>query len=186
MILDPQMKRLRFLKMLDLKIRGHGNKEIAREFNLSLKTVERTLTWGKRADLITQEEDHILETLLPLARSAIKGALEAGDAKVALDIYKGTGILSKNKAKAPPGAADPQAELARHIAQKRAAAQLLEDTVDGELVQHQLTDGEPASVAESGGTAVPGRVEEDFATQSASAGESHRSADGAPDVEHAG
>ncbi len=146
-VFDPQIKRLRFLKMLDMKIRGKGNKAIARAFNLSEKTVDRTLTWGKRADLITEEEDHILEKMLPLSRLALEKALQGDDvelaAKIGLEMYKGSGVLSKNKAKSAPGQADPQAELAKHIAWKRAKAQELAETFDGELVQRQIAPPAP-------------------------------------------
>jgi hypothetical protein len=91
---DPDLRRLRALKMIDMKIRGKTYKEIAEEFGVGTKAVKETLSWAKKAELVVKAEDKVLAELVPAAHDAFKRALAAEDPEVAfkaaLEIFKGT------------------------------------------------------------------------------------------------
>lgn len=108
---DPDLRRLRALGMIDMRIRGKTNKEVAKAFNVSEDTVERTLTWAKKAELVVQAEDKILRELVPAAQTAILAVLQGDDlevkAKTALEIFKGTlPSFAKGKPNAGPTVSD--------------------------------------------------------------------------------
>lgn len=131
-ITDPGMKKLRALAMVRERIMGNSPAEIAEKFQVSKKTVERTLTYAKRAGLIVEESDRILEDMVPLARGVLIQALQDGDVTVALEVYKGTGLFgAKGKTH---GVNTDDDELLRHIERLRRQAAELEATTEGELV----------------------------------------------------
>jgi len=134
-IRDPEMRRLRALMMLDYKLRnGATNADVAKEFKISERTVERTFTWMKKAELVTKAEDKALSELVPLAHAAIKQAMEGDDAKLAaemaLEVFKGLlPSFSKKTVAAPVSVGGPN--LDDYISQLR-----------GELEQRGLVEGE--------------------------------------------
>lgn len=119
-VIEPNLLRLRALKMLEMKFKGKSNVEIAKEFGVSAPTVVRALSLAARGDLAAQFEDQILSELTPLAITAFKTALTNGDAQVALEVLKGTNLLKKQSDKRPSGGdADGGDELEIYIRAKR-------------------------------------------------------------------
>lgn len=150
---DPDLRRLRALKMIDLRIHGKTVKEVAEEMGVSEKTVIRTISWAKKAELVVKAEDKILAELVPAAHDAFKRALNAEDPEVAfkaaLEIFKGT---LPSFAKRPQGATGASSgtnnELSSYIEQLRSGL-----IADGEVLgsetslpagspQRQITAGE--------------------------------------------
>jgi DNA-binding Lrp family transcriptional regulator len=139
---DKDAKRIRALKMLEYKINnGASNLEVADRFGLSVATVGRELSWARRAKLLVNYEDKILEELIPAAHSALKLALTDTDnpqeaAKVAIEIFKGT-MPGFKKSKVAAGTAG-ESELATYIAQLRGEAGRNDAIVDGEVENNPL------------------------------------------------
>jgi len=151
---DPAKIRIRALMMLEHQIRHSASRAtIAKEFNVSINTVDRTLSWAKKADLLTKVEDKVLQELVPAAHKAILKALSDEDnpqkaGKLAIDVFKGMvpGFTKVSKGDASP--TDPTGELARYVEQLRSDLGVL----DGEL------EGDPLSLepAASEAEALPG------------------------------
>lgn len=134
-LVNPKHKKARALKMLESKImKGKTNKEIAEEFGVSPDTVRKCLTLAEKADIVVDFEDKLYGQLLPLAHDAVMGALQEGNAKIGLAIMQGTQVLRPQNGRTAAQAVEDD-ELARYIAQKRLAAQMAQDTLDGQIVQ---------------------------------------------------
>lgn len=159
---DPQIKKLRAIAMVRDKVMGFNKQELAEKYRVSETTVERTLTYARRANIIVEEMDNILQDMVPLARGVLIDALKDGDRSVALEVFKGTGLLG-NKGK-PSGANADDDELLRSMHEIRQRAQLLAETTEGQLLDSQLPELPAAS---TGAAAVlslraAGESEEDF------------------------
>lgn len=129
----PRQLQVRAAKMLEQRImKGKTNAEIAKDFGVSAATVGAAMSLAAKADLIVSFEDKLVNELLPLAHNAAKSALLDGNARVAMEILKGTQILRPSQQRSAAQAADDD-ELTRYIAQKRAAARLAEVTIDAEF-----------------------------------------------------
>lgn len=105
---DPQFKRARNLLILNDFLHGFTKKQLAEKFRVSDTTIGRALDWVKRAGLVTQFEDRILQELVPESIETFKRVLKKDDqlaADVARDVFKGVGLLLKpqEKAQAPTG-----------------------------------------------------------------------------------
>ena len=61
------------------------------------------LKLAQEQGLVEEAQSNILDRLVPKALDAVEKALEDGDAKVALAVLYGTGVLRKN----PPAEGDP-------------------------------------------------------------------------------
>lgn len=153
---DPDLRRLRALGMIDMRIRGRTNKEVAEAFNVSEDTVVRTLSWAKKAELVVQAEDKILRELVPAATQAIKDVLTGTNdevkAKTALDIFKGT-LPSFAKGKSSNGSSNPDSgNLASYIETLR--NNLL---VDGDVLGSSndgLPEGRPQRLITAGAAEI--------------------------------
>ncbi len=157
---EPKFRRLRAMKMVEGKVmRNMTNRELADEFRCSVDTVERTLTWAKRADIFASYEDKIVEELIPLAHTAIRDALADGNAKIAVEVFKGLNLLRTGQSAPGTVARAADDDLAAYIAAKRDKAQLLASTIDvtPEEGSHERTTtetpGTPAAL--SAGSADP-------------------------------
>jgi len=129
---NPQQQKARALKMLEKRvIEGKTVPQIAQEFNVSTQTAQRALSFAAKGDLIVGFEDTLLKDLVPLAQTAAKMALMEGNAKVALEVLKGVGLLRSTHTRTQTQVAEEDA-LSRYIAQKRAHSQLLEETLDAD------------------------------------------------------
>lgn len=129
---NPQQQKARALKMLEKRvIEGKTVPQIAQEFNVSTQTAQRALSFAAKGDLIVGFEDTLLRDLVPLAQTAAKMALMEGNAKVALEVLKGVGLLRSTHTRTQTQVAEEDA-LSRYIAQKRAHSQLVEETIDAE------------------------------------------------------
>lgn len=125
------MRRLRALKMVEAKaIQGKNNTELAEQFGVTVRTIERTLTWAEHANIFAEYEDRILSGLVPLAYDAVEAALREGNSKVALDILKGTRLLRTSERAASASQQAREDDLADYIAKKRDAASLNTVTID--------------------------------------------------------
>lgn len=119
------------MKMIEGKVvHNMNNVELAREFKCSVDTVERTLTWAKRADIFSSYEDKIVQELIPLAHTAIRDALADGNAKIAIDVFKGLNLLRTGPAVAGSVQKSQDDDLAAYISSKRDRALLIENTID--------------------------------------------------------
>lgn len=143
-IRDPGERRLRALKMVELRVgKSASIQDIAEAFNVSTKTVERTLTWARKAGIIASAEDKALQELVPLAHEALKGALAKGDAEIALEIFKNL-LPSFSKKNNAPGTQAGD-ELSSYLNNLRGADGHF--VVDGELVDHSAERALPAAEA---------------------------------------
>jgi hypothetical protein len=129
-----EFKKLRALKMIEARVmQGKSVGQIAKDFNVHPDTVTRTLSWAKKADILGQYEDKIVNELIPLAHDAIKTALIDGDAKVAVEIFKGMRLLRTGAE--TPASKKADDDLAAYIAAKRDHAELQENTILAEIVE---------------------------------------------------
>lgn len=142
---DPELKRLRYLMFLNEKLMNRTNLEIALKYNVDTKTVERSLTWGKRNGIIADAEDHLLNSLMPKVQKVIEQALEDGDTTVAMKLYDK--VVKGRDAKKGEGVVDED-ELTKFIARRRAKQQQIEATVEGELSELPSITGQPADAGE--------------------------------------
>lgn len=94
--LGGRISRARSVAFLKMKIeRGWANHLIAKEFNVSRDTVERGIRKAINDGFLQQFEDQLIKDLVPKAMKALDIALEAGDSGVAVEIFKGIGLLKK-------------------------------------------------------------------------------------------
>ena len=149
-LVNPQQKKARALKMLEKRIlEGKTTAQIAKEFGVSTNTAQSALSFAAKGELMVGFEDTLLKDLVPLAQTAAKMALMEGNAKVALEVMKGVGLLRANHTRTQTQLAEEDA-LSRYIAQKRAHSQQLEDTLDGTLAPQTAlpaADPDPAAPA---------------------------------------
>lgn len=152
---DPEQKRLRALKMLEARVgQSKSYQTIADEFNVSIKTVRRVFDYIKKAGLIVQAEDKILDELVPAAHRALKTALEdrenpqlAGQLGLKLMENALPGFGKKSAPKSGPTTDDNA--LAKAIAEAR---ELYGNVLDGETVtQPVLTLPAGTETAADGG-----------------------------------
>lgn len=71
--------------------------DIAKEFNLEPPTVNREIEWAKQQGLIQNYADQILTSLVPEAIKTVQKSLTEGNVKAAIEVLKGTGLLSTSK-----------------------------------------------------------------------------------------
>lgn len=151
-LLKPEHRKARALKMLEKRIlEGKTTATIAKEFGVSTNTAQRALSFAAKGDLIVAFEDTLLKDLVPLAQTAAKMALMEGNAKVALEVLKGVGLLRSTHTRTQTQVAEEDA-LSRYIAQKRAHSQLLEETIDA--TPHAPTSLAPATTGADAGPAT--------------------------------
>ncbi len=157
---DPDLRRLRALRMIEMRIKGKTLAEVAKEFGVSKDTVERSLSWAKKAELVVQAEDKILRELVPAATAALRAVL-AGEndevkAKTALEIFKGT-LPSFAKGKSNAVAPGADGGLAAYVNSLRDSSNDL--ALDGEVVGTVGTslpgspEGSPQRLITAGSTA---------------------------------
>jgi hypothetical protein len=131
---NKSLRRLRALKMIEMRVMNHTYADIAKAFGVHKNTVERTLSWAERAGVIADAEDRILQELVPAAHKAILKGMNHDEnpieaAKIGLEVFKGA-VPGFGKAKTGPkgSEASPDDDLAAHIALLRS--------------QHAVPDGE--------------------------------------------
>jgi hypothetical protein len=156
---DPDLRRLRALRMIEMRIKGKTMKEVADEFGVSTDTVERTLSWAKKAELVVEAEDKILRDLVPAAHKAISDVLAGTNdevkARTALEIFKGT-LPSFAKKPTVKGNAshDAQSDLSSYIDTLRNGLIADGEVLGGEAAlpergaQRQITAGAPGAPSE--------------------------------------
>jgi hypothetical protein len=148
---------------------GADAKQTAAHFGTKPSIVRARLSYAQRAGLFTQHEDVILSGMVPMAENVLVSVLHPDSlvdpelkVKVALEVYKGTGLFRKPGVQAPATAERGGKKgdtLEEHIARLRASkeseqAQLPEPAIDVEVVDHghpSESGGEPGS-----GTATAG------------------------------
>ncbi len=141
-LIDPQLRRLRALKMIEARINGATRGELEAQFKISKATVDRELTWAQKAGLVANAEDKILKDLVPLAHEAIKEALVNGNADIALKIFEGTIPGFKKGSVKTNSSGGPIDELSDYLNKLRSAS----GDIDGIKVLPEAT--EPAKEAE--------------------------------------
>jgi hypothetical protein len=138
---NKQHQKARAFKMLEAKImEGKTHDEIAQDFGVAKSTVAKAMSLAKKGDLLISFEDKLHQELLPLAHDALVSALTEGNAKVALEIFKGTNILKKTPVVTKTQQQDAD-DLSAYIFAKRTQALLEETSID---VTPALTTADPA------------------------------------------
>ena len=157
---DPALKRARALMMLEYKIKnGATAEQIAQEFGVSRETVNRTMSYARKAELLVNFEDKILNELMPEAHEAIKRLLQDTEnpvesAKLALELMKGfLPSLNKKQLTGPSGDSD---ELGRYIEQFRSGHGVLDGEVADGSAQRALPPGPKEAPSEP--NAAPGDI----------------------------
>lgn len=107
---DPDIRRLRALAMLHRRMANISRAAIAEEFNVLPATVDKEMDWAKKQGLIQNYENQILNDLVPDAIKTVKAAVADGNVKAALEVLKGTGLLTTRPAAPQPSTPDGGAE----------------------------------------------------------------------------
>lgn len=127
--------------MIQARVEGLTIAEVANKFNVCTKTVERTLSWARSADLFIEFEDKLMTELLPLAHGSLKRALENEESgQVALEIYKGRNLLKKQGQKTQVEQAEDN-DLAEYVRNMREIAGERDRTVDGQVISGSISAG---------------------------------------------
>jgi hypothetical protein len=107
---DKDMRRLRALSMLQKRLAGMSRSQIAAEFSVTPTTVDNEMDWARKQGLLVSYENQILEQLVPTAIRTVAAAVAKGDVKAALEVLKGTGLLTQKptpiQPPSPTGEAD--------------------------------------------------------------------------------
>lgn len=129
-----QLRQLRCLAILRRKIMGGvTNRDLAKEFNVSIATIEVSLKAALQAGLVEKFELELLNDLVPTAIKAAKKAMDEGNADVVLEILKGAGILKKQTDKPRSPQEGEGEDLDIYIrSRKRPAGELPSHQADGE------------------------------------------------------
>lgn len=128
------LQKMQAMMMINMKLRGMGNLEIAKAMNISKDTVERRLAFANKAGLFVELERQILDDLVPAAMKAIKTALEDGDAETAMELFKSMGIIPDPKAPKTQVQIQESDDLQKAISEARDQKQLMEGTVDATII----------------------------------------------------
>lgn len=84
---NPAIRRVRAMKMLEMRVAGHTMDAIAAEFNCHPDTVARNLDWAAREGLLQKTEEDIISKLVPEAIRVYTDALaKNNDTFVAKDV----------------------------------------------------------------------------------------------------
>lgn len=121
-VIQGELAQMRALMMLQQKLTGRTHESIAAEFGCSKDTVKRQLRLAVTSDLIQKFEDELLKDLVPEAMRAVKVAMTNGNANVAVEILKGSGVL-KRQVEKPSGGAESGDDLEIYIRSKRTKAE---------------------------------------------------------------
>lgn len=138
-IRDPDLMKIRAEKIIAMKVdQNMTTKAIAEQMNLSHDTVERTMSWAKKAGLLVKYEDRILAEIVPKAIEALKTALDDGDGELAMKVLQNTLWLSQQGSKKTTGASAPagdhEDDLSAYIARIRQKASEEEEVADGVII----------------------------------------------------
>jgi uncharacterized membrane protein len=131
---NKDLQKLQAMMMIQMKVRGMGNKEIAEELNIHPDTVERRLAYANKAGLFIELERQFLQELVPAGMKALKTAMEDGDAETALELFKCLGVLKDPKAPKTTEQINDDNELQKAISEARTVAQIAEGVIDGTVV----------------------------------------------------
>lgn len=136
---DPQEARLRAYKMLEYRLQnGASMKQIAEKFNVSVATTERVLSYARKAGLVAEAEDRILNELVPAAHKAIMTGLTDTEhpqdaAKLGIEVFKGTVPSFGKRPQGKSTSSNDEDALSRAIAEAR---EQYGHVLDGEILPH--------------------------------------------------
>lgn len=88
---SPDLRRLRAMEMLQMRIANRSIGQIAEHFQCSVNTVSRALEWAEREGLVKQYENEIIQRLVPKAIALYEKRMEGDDA----DPYVAKDIIDK-------------------------------------------------------------------------------------------
>lgn len=132
---SEDLKRIQVMMIIQMLLTKNMNyNEIAAKLNVDRETVERRMIWAKKANVLVQLEDQIMNDLVPAGMTALKTAMEDGDAETALELFKCLGILKDPRAQKSQQQLVEDDELTRAITEAKEKREQLEATLDGELV----------------------------------------------------
>ena len=119
---NPDLRRVRALAMMQRRMANISLSDIAQEFNVKAITVSNELAWAKKQGLIENYQQQLLNELVPEAIKTVKVAIADGNVKAAIEVLKGTGLLSA-KPMEQPTAPDGGAESLEIYVRKIGGAQ---------------------------------------------------------------
>lgn len=141
-------KRPRAKKMLEMKLMGVSNGEVAKTFGVSTRYVTEMQTWGKQQGLIEEISAQLTQESLPKLVKTFNAILDTDiadatlnskgysiKAKVASDIAKGLGVFKSHKA------AEMKVSGTMDLDQYRKLRQLREDNAPKVLTE-SIEEGE--------------------------------------------
>jgi hypothetical protein len=104
-IVHDNLARLRALKILDDKMSGMTNVDIAKKYGIHHITVAKALRRAVNDEILQDALDQITAKIVPRAVRAVEIAVGSSDeklaAKVALEVLKGTNVLKRQGAPEP-------------------------------------------------------------------------------------
>lgn len=132
---SEDLKRLQVMMIVQMLLTKNMNyNEIAAKLNMDRETVERRMIWAKKANILVDLENQMMNELVPSGMKAIKTAMEDGDAETALELFKCLGILKDPRVQKTQVQVQEEDELSKAILEAKEKRELLEGTVDGELI----------------------------------------------------
>jgi hypothetical protein len=167
LVTNDGVRKIQALAMMRELALGKTVGQVAEQFNTSKTVVRARLSYAQRAGLFVHHEDVILSQMVPHAQNVLMGVLDPNvmldpelKVKVALEVFKGTGLLRK------PGTAAPaalqgankksQATLEEYINSLRTGETITEgDAVDAEYTERSQFR-EPLALTGPAGTEPAG------------------------------
>lgn len=114
------LRRIHALAILTRKLTtALTNAELATEFQCAESSINRNLRFAMDNNLLKSLETRLIDELMPLAHSAIVEALKNNDSSVALELFKGVGLLKKHVQQQVTDTPTTSDDLEVYIRQKR-------------------------------------------------------------------
>lgn len=93
---DKEVRKAQGRMILERKLTGTTSDQLAEEFRISKKTVERRIREAAREVNVENARDKVATELVGLAINAFRQLLIEGDYNAARDVLQGMGVLPKN------------------------------------------------------------------------------------------
>lgn len=149
-LLDPQLRRLRALQIIQQRIAGASRKDIAASLNVSIDTIKRETHWAKNNNLLEDAEERLLGNLLTKAMNVAEMHLDEGNLDAAKEVFKIFLNANQQKAKREDKAEDRDFDLESYFRDRRQGAITVESTpVAPEGAPVALLQGRHGGTAES-------------------------------------
>lgn len=140
----PELRRLRAMKALELRIGGMSMALIGKELNCNARTVQALIDWARKEGLTDEYEVNIIQRLVPKAIKVYEAQLDSNDPYVAKDVIDkliklGDRYQARTQAKEELGLAAYLADRkTRPRGTPRAPATVVADIIDAEPISPGL------------------------------------------------